>query len=111
MSSKEERTSWFNPSRPSRSLTSYGLRSLNSDNPAYHGDYGGDQYQRDSGYHQGPAWAWLMGAYAEAHMRVYGDPLAALACLEPFAYHLSDASLGSVSDTTMLSKGETENGS
>jgi predicted glycogen debranching enzyme len=79
-------------------LTSYGLRSLSSDNPAYRGDYVGDQYRRDSGYHQGPAWAWLMGAYAEAHLRVYGDPPAALALLQPFAYHLCDAGLGSVSE-------------
>jgi predicted glycogen debranching enzyme len=79
-------------------LTSYGLRSLSSDNPAYRGDYLGDQWRRDSGYHQGPVWAWLMGAYAEAHYRVYGDPRAALALLQPFEYHLSDAGLGSISE-------------
>ena len=79
-------------------LTSYGLRSLSRADPAYRGDYVGDQYRRDSGYHQGPVWPWLMGAYAEAHLRVYGDPWVALAFLQPFAYHLSDAGLGSISE-------------
>ena len=79
-------------------LTTYGLRSLSSDNPAYRGDYIGDQRRRDSGYHQGPVWPWLMGAYVEAHYRVYHDAQAALALLQPFQYHLSDAGLGSVSE-------------
>jgi predicted glycogen debranching enzyme len=79
-------------------LTSYGLRSLSTDNPAYRGDYRGDPGRRDSGYHQGPVWAWLMGAYVEAHYRVYGDPQAALAFLQPFEYHLGDAGLGSISE-------------
>ncbi len=79
-------------------LTTYGLRSLNSDNSAYRGDYLGDPGRRDSGYHQGPVWPWLMGAYVEAHYRVYRDAQSALALLQPFQYHLSDAGLGSVSE-------------
>jgi predicted glycogen debranching enzyme len=83
----------------SRSLfTSYGLRSLSPDNPAYHGDYGGDQARRDGAYHQGPVWTWLMGAYVEAHYRVYRDPHAALALLQPFEDHLRNAGLGSISE-------------
>src|SRR5205807_7636405 len=35
-------------------FTSYGLRSLTPDDPAYRGGYGGDQYERDTSYHQGP---------------------------------------------------------
>ena len=34
-------------------LTSYGLRSLDRHHPQYQGHYGGDQYDRDSAYHQG----------------------------------------------------------
>ncbi len=79
-------------------LTSYGLRSLSSDNSSYRGDYTGDQYRRDSGYHQGPVWPWLMGPYAEAHYRVYGDADAALALLQPFEYHLGDAGLSNISE-------------
>ena len=79
-------------------LTSYGLRSLSPDNPAYYGDYGGDQRRRDGAYHQGTVWTWLMGAYVEAHYRVYRDPDVALALLQPFEYHLRDAGLGSISE-------------
>jgi predicted glycogen debranching enzyme len=79
-------------------LTGLGLRSLAPDDPAYRGDYGGDPVRRDSGYHQGPVWTWLLGPYAEAHFRVHGDRTAALALLQPVAHHLSDAGLGSVSE-------------
>jgi glycogen debranching enzyme len=79
-------------------LTSYGLRSLTPDDPAYRGTYYGNRYQRDTSYHQGPVWTWLMGAFAEAHYRAYGDPVAALELLRPFADHLCDAGLGTISE-------------
>ena len=79
-------------------LTSYGLRSLSPDDPAYRGDYGGDAFRRDSGYHQGPAWSWLLGAYAEASYRLTGDAERALAWLRPLENHLTDAGLGSISE-------------
>jgi predicted glycogen debranching enzyme len=79
-------------------LTSFGLRSLSPGAPGYRGTYGGHVGQRDGSYHQGTAWAWLIGAYAEAHHRLYGDAAAALEFLRPFARHLSDAGLGSVSE-------------
>jgi predicted glycogen debranching enzyme len=79
-------------------LTSYGLRSLSPDEPAYQGAYGGDQLHRDGAYHQGPVWTWLIGAYAWAHYHVYGDPAAALTVLRPFEQHLTDAGLGTISE-------------
>ncbi len=54
-------------------LTSYGLRSLSPDDPAFLGTYGGDQLHRDGAYHQGPVWSWLLGAYAEARYRLDGE--------------------------------------
>ncbi len=79
-------------------LAGYGLRSLAPDDPAYRGTYGGDQVLRDGSYHQGPAWSWLLGAYAEAVLRLTGDRAAALAVLRPIGDHLRDAGLGSVSE-------------
>ncbi len=79
-------------------LTTYGLRSLSPDAPAYHGGYGGDQRRRDGGYHQGPVWTWLIGAYVEAHFRVHRGRTAALALLRPFEHHLRDAGLGTISE-------------
>jgi predicted glycogen debranching enzyme len=79
-------------------LTSYGLRSLDPAHPDYCGTYIGTPRQRDGVYHQGPVWTWPIGAFAEAHYRVYGDREAALGLLRPFEHHLRDACLGSVSE-------------
>jgi predicted glycogen debranching enzyme len=79
-------------------LTSHGLRSLAPDDPAYVGHYGGDQRQRDSAYHQGTVWAWLIGPFVSAHLRVYGDRDQARSFLQPLFRHLADHGVGSVSE-------------
>jgi predicted glycogen debranching enzyme len=79
-------------------LTSYGLRSLAASHPDYRPVYQGDVRSRDSAYHQGPVWGWLLGSFALAHYRVYGDAAAAQAYLEPLRDHLFDAGLGTVSE-------------
>ena len=79
-------------------LTSYGVRTLAPSDPAYAGRYEGDRAERDTTYHQGPAWAWLSGAYAEAVDRVAADRATALSILRPFEAHLADAGLGSISE-------------
>jgi predicted glycogen debranching enzyme len=79
-------------------LTSHGLRSLAPDDPAYTGRYGGDQRQRDGAYHQGTVWAWLIGPFVSAHLRVYNDPALARSFLLPLARHLVDHGLGSISE-------------
>jgi 4-alpha-glucanotransferase len=81
-----------------RLLTSYGLRTLDPADPEYRAHYGGGVGERDCAYHQGPAWAWLLGHYALALHRVSGDARAAQAVLEPIADHLADAGLGTVSE-------------
>lgn len=77
---------------------SYGLRSLAADDPAYRTHYGGDPTQRDGAYHQGTVWGWLLGPFAIAHYRVYGDADRARTILAPVEHHLSDACLGSISE-------------
>ncbi len=79
-------------------LTSYGLRSLDRRDFQYRGRYEGDPIQRDGAYHQGTVWGWLIGAYAIAHHRVYGDPTRAREFLEPMANHLCTQGLGSLSE-------------
>ncbi len=79
-------------------LTSYGLRSLSPSDPGYRGQYRGNAWERDAAYHQGTAWSWLLGPFALAHYRVYGDAAAAQSFLEPIAEHLSDACVGQVSE-------------
>ncbi|MBI1742749.1 amylo-alpha-1,6-glucosidase [Candidatus Acetothermia bacterium] len=79
-------------------ITSKGLRSLAADDSRYIGHYGGDQRQRDEAYHQGTVWSWLIGAFISAHLKVYRNPELACSYLEPFAHHLEEHGLGSVSE-------------
>jgi predicted glycogen debranching enzyme len=81
-----------------RLLASFGLRSLAPGGSGYAGRYEGGPAARDSVYHQGTVWGWLLGPFALAWMRVHGDPAGALALLEPMAHHLQAACLGSVSE-------------
>ena len=53
-------------------LTPLGLRSLSPQDPAFKAIYQGDAYQRDAAYHQGTVWAWLLGPYLTALVRVRG---------------------------------------
>src|SRR5262249_23539301 len=45
--------------------TPVGLRSLSPDDKNYSGQYIGDAFKRDSCYHQGTVWSWLLGPYLE----------------------------------------------
>lgn len=53
-------------------LTPKGLRSLSPKSEGYRPYYVGPQSERDLAYHQGTAWPWLLGAYLEAYLRVFG---------------------------------------
>lgn len=54
-----------------RLLTPYGLRSLDTSDPAYVSKYTGNSLQRDRSYHQGTVWAWLIGPFTRAWERSY----------------------------------------
>jgi predicted glycogen debranching enzyme len=79
-------------------LTSFGLRSLAPSEPGYKGKYAGGPLERDSAYHQGTVWAWLLGPYALAHYKVHGDRAAAQSFLEPLGRSIYSAGLGSISE-------------
>ncbi|MEB3214107.1 MAG: amylo-alpha-1,6-glucosidase [Leptolyngbyaceae bacterium] len=79
-------------------LTSYGLRSLSTTDPDYRRYYQGGQAERDAAYHQGTVWSWLLGAYVQAHLRVYHSPAQARDLLGAIANHLSTAGLGTISE-------------
>jgi predicted glycogen debranching enzyme len=85
-----------------RLWTPYGLRSLAPGDPAYRGRYGGDQVERDSAYHQGTIWGWLMGPFVSAYVRVHrGSAQArreAAAMLQGMRDHLGDAGLGTIAE-------------
>lgn len=79
-------------------LTSHGLRSLSPGSPGYEGVYGGDQASRDGAYHQGTVWGWLIGPFALAHMKVYGDADKAKGFLRPMLEHMRAAGVGTMSE-------------
>jgi predicted glycogen debranching enzyme len=84
-------------------LTPLGLRSLAPGEPGYRPQYGGSVFERDSGYHQGTVWPWLMGPFVEAWLRVRGNSAEAkreadARFLAPLRGHLNVAGLGHISE-------------
>lgn len=81
--------------------TPIGLRSLDSHDTAYTDHYGGDMVKRDSAYHQGTVWSWLLGPYIDAmmlHMEKGEAAVKAKMCIQNVAYHLKEACIGTVSE-------------
>jgi glycogen debranching enzyme len=83
-------------------LTPVGLRTLSPADPRYRGTYTGDQYSRDSAYHQGTVWPWLLGPFASAYVRVNGGtPQSrdrAHQLLRGLEHHLTEAGVGQISE-------------
>jgi predicted glycogen debranching enzyme len=77
-------------------LTPLGLRTLSPRDPAYQKHFNGDRNQRDSAYHQGTSWPWLIGAYIDTHLWLNNDREALRPLLQPLIRHLWDGCLGSV---------------
>ncbi len=72
-------------------LTDYGLRSLSPEHPDFRPTYGGDPWQRDTAYHQGTVWPFLLSEYVTAFLKVNDWSEKAqkdsLALLEPLKRH------------------------
>jgi predicted glycogen debranching enzyme len=82
-----------------RLLTPVGLRSLAPGERDYKAKYYGDLRSRDAAYHQGTVWAWLIGPFVDAWLKVYPDDRGGAArLLDGFDAHLSEACVGSISE-------------
>jgi predicted glycogen debranching enzyme len=82
-----------------RLLTPVGLRSLAPDDPEFKPHYFGDLRARDAAYHQGTVWAWLVGPFVDAWLKVYPDDQdGARRVVDGFVKHLDDACIGSISE-------------
>jgi predicted glycogen debranching enzyme len=79
-------------------LTSNGLRTLAPSDTHFVATYGGSQHDRDAAYHQGTVWPWLLGPFAIAYARVYGDNDKARSFLEPLGEQLLDHGVGTISE-------------
>jgi predicted glycogen debranching enzyme len=81
-----------------RLLTPAGLRSLADDEPGYRPTYGGTPLERDGAYHQGTVWGWLIGIWADAHLRVYGDAAVVRAQLQRMAAQRDSYGVGTLGE-------------
>lgn len=83
-------------------LTPAGLRSLSPHDANYRGRYEGGVWERDSAYHQGTVWQWLLGPFLTAYCRTHPDPAAGRAraaeWLSAFECQLQAACLGQLSE-------------
>ena len=83
-------------------LTPFGLRTLAPSDPRYRGSYTGSPKERDGAYHQGTVWAWLLGPFISAYIKVNGGSeearRQAQAWLSPLESHLAEAGLGHISE-------------
>jgi predicted glycogen debranching enzyme len=82
-----------------RLLTPVGLRSLAPGQPEYKPRYYGDLRSRDAAYHQGTVWAWLIGPFIDAWLKLHpSDTSGAHAFLDGFKQELNEACVGSISE-------------
>ena len=84
----------------SQLLTPVGLRTLSPHDPRYRGQLLGDQHSRDTAYHQGTVWPWLLGPYIDALLRYRGEPggETARGLIANMRSHLADAGIGTISE-------------
>ncbi len=75
--------------------TPLGLRTLNIDHPEFKPIYKGDQWHRDTSYHQGTVWPFLLGDYFLAQLKVYNNSAKVrkevLAAIEPLEKHFYES--------------------
>lgn len=83
-------------------LTPYGLRSLSKKHPDYRGIFLGDWRTRDSMYHQGTVWGWLIGSWVQLYLRVFAtSPTVkqeAQRLLQPLIDHMLHDNVGSMAE-------------
>lgn len=82
--------------------TPYGLRSLDTEHPDYRGIFLGDWRTRDSMYHQGTVWGWLIGSWVQLYLRVFAtSPTVkqeARRLLQPLIDHMLHDNVGSMAE-------------
>jgi predicted glycogen debranching enzyme len=82
--------------------TPAGLRTLSPSDPAYRSTYDGGVSSRDSAYHQGTVWPWLMGPFITSYVRLHGRSEAAREAaagwLRAFGPQMMVAGLGQIAE-------------
>ncbi|MGM9988141.1 MAG: amylo-alpha-1,6-glucosidase [Bacillaceae bacterium] len=76
----------------------YGLRSLAWSDEEYEAYYLGDHPTRDSKYHQGTVWGWLIGPYVTALMKYTNDKVQCEMILAQFEDVMRDDCVGNIAE-------------
>ncbi|WP_395092661.1 amylo-alpha-1,6-glucosidase [Armatimonas sp.] len=71
-------------------LTPYGLRTLSPTDARFAPRYEGGPHQRDSVYHQGTVWPWLIGSFCDLYRKIHGESADVGPFLEALQKHLTD---------------------
>ena len=79
-------------------LTPVGLRSLSPKDERYVPVYIGSPFERDSAYHQGTVWGWLIGPFIDAYRRVYPGVRPRGPHTRWIQGHLIEAGVGQISE-------------
>jgi glycogen debranching enzyme len=81
-------------------LTPMGLRTLSRHDPRYRAHYEGGVVERDTAYHLGTVWPWMMGPFITAYLKVNrrSEPARqqAESWLAGFGEHLATTGLGQI---------------
>ena len=95
----EERWKFVVDVAESELLTPVGLRSLSPKHPEYKPIYSGNLRSRDGAYHQGTVWAWLIGPFIDAWLKVHPeDKSAARRFLTRFPERMNENGIGTISE-------------
>jgi predicted glycogen debranching enzyme len=83
-------------------LTPMGIRTLAPDDQFYRPRFEGDMRSRDSAYHQGTVWPWLVGPFVAAYLYAFGQNAFSLgycrAVLKSIETQMGACALGSISE-------------
>ncbi|MBL8023548.1 MAG: glycogen debranching enzyme family protein [Elusimicrobia bacterium] len=82
--------------------TPRGMRTLAPGSPGYRARCEGTLSDRDSAYHQGTVWPWLLGPFLTAFVKAYGateeTKSHVVSFLQPFLGHLTEVGVGHISE-------------
>lgn len=79
-------------------LTPMGLRTLGPKESGYVGRFEGPLSARDTAYHQGTVWPWLLGPYVSAVLKLTGDKNRALGALSHIVESLDEYGINGVAE-------------
>jgi predicted glycogen debranching enzyme len=80
-------------------LTPAGLRSLSPNDESYRPVYTGSPFERDTAYHQGTVWAWLVGGFIDAYRKVFPkNNIRVNEILDNFKTYLNEVGCGQISE-------------